>query len=39
VRSDRDRLTLSRDGDSFEGSGSFDVTKRRRQLVVFAPSC
>ena len=39
IRSDRDHLTLSRDGDSFEGSGSFSVEKRRRELVVYAPAC
>jgi undecaprenyl-diphosphatase len=39
IRSDRDRLTLSRDGDSFEGSASFDVRKLRRKLVVYAPAC
>jgi undecaprenyl-diphosphatase len=39
IRSDHERLTLSRDGDSFEGSGSFDVQKRRRKLVVYAPAC
>jgi hypothetical protein len=39
VHSDRDQLTLSRDGDSFDGSGSFDVTKLRRELVVYAPGC
>src|SRR4051794_35809958 len=37
VRSKRDTLTLSRDGDSFEGSGRFEVRKRRRELVVYAP--
>jgi undecaprenyl-diphosphatase len=38
VRSGRDQLTLSRDGDSFEGSGSFEVKKLRRKLVVYAPA-
>jgi undecaprenyl-diphosphatase len=37
VRSEHERLTLSRDGDSFEGSGSFEVRKLRRKLVVYAP--
>jgi diacylglycerol kinase family enzyme/membrane-associated phospholipid phosphatase len=38
VRSGCESLTLARDGDSFEGSGSFAVRKRRRELVVFAPA-
>ena len=38
VRSKRDSLTLARDGDSFEGSGSFTVRKLRRALVVYAPT-
>jgi undecaprenyl-diphosphatase len=38
VHSDRERMTLARDGDSFEGSGSFEVTKLRRKLVVYAPA-
>ena len=38
VRSKRDSLTLARDGNSFEGSGSFTVRKRRRELVVYAPA-
>jgi undecaprenyl-diphosphatase len=38
VRSDHDRLTLSRDGDSFDGSGSFEVKKLPRSLVVYAPA-
>jgi undecaprenyl-diphosphatase len=37
VRSGRDSLTLARDGDSFDGSGSFTVSKLRRELVVYAP--
>lgn len=37
VRSDQDRMTLSRDGDSFDGSGSFHVKKLRKKLVVYAP--
>ncbi|MEA2492603.1 MAG: hypothetical protein QOJ29_514 [Thermoleophilaceae bacterium] len=38
VRTAREKLTLSRDGDSFEGGGSFEVRKLRRKLVVYAPS-
>jgi hypothetical protein len=38
VRSKRDSLTLARDGDSFEGAGSFTVRKLRRELVVYAPA-
>src|SRR4051794_20056920 len=38
VRSDRESLTLARDGDSFEGWGSFTVRKRPRELVVYAPA-
>jgi diacylglycerol kinase family enzyme len=38
VSSERDSLTLARDGDSFEGSGSFTVRKLRRELVVYAPA-
>ena len=37
VQSDRDKLTLSRDGDSIDGAGCFEVTKVRRKLVVYAP--
>jgi diacylglycerol kinase family enzyme/membrane-associated phospholipid phosphatase len=38
VQSKRESLTLARDGDSFEGAGSFVVRKQRRALVVFAPA-
>jgi undecaprenyl-diphosphatase len=38
IRTKREHLTLARDGDSFEGSGSFTVKKRHRALVVYAPA-
>lgn len=38
VETQRDSLTLARDGDSFEGPGSFTVCKRPRSLVVYAPA-
>lgn len=37
VESDRPSLRLMRDGDSFEGSGSFEIAKPERKLVVYAP--
>ncbi|HEY3021386.1 MAG TPA: phosphatase PAP2 family protein [Solirubrobacteraceae bacterium] len=38
VSAGRRALTLARDGDSFEGSGSFAVRKLPRRLVVYAPA-
>ena len=37
-RTKREKLTLARDGDSFEGAGSFTVCKRPQALVVYAPA-
>jgi diacylglycerol kinase family enzyme len=38
VRTSSDSLTLARDGDSFEGSGSFELRKLPRGLAVYAPT-
>lgn len=37
VQTGRARLPLARDGDRFEGNGSFTVEKLPRRLVVYAP--
>jgi undecaprenyl-diphosphatase len=38
IASDRPSLRLARDGETFDGNGSFSVRKRPRRLVVFAPT-